>query len=282
MSGRYRFDTHVHTSETSACGKVSGRDVAWCYRAAGYQGIMITDHYHKAYFDSLGQVSAEEKVEAYLTGYREAKAEGDRIGLDVILGMEFRNTETDDDFLIIGVTEEFLYQHPLSYELPLSQAIELFHQNGMLVIQAHPVRFAVAPDPGWEMLGSFRNQEMLAMTEQYPDMPRVSFSQWSKQKKQGMEGTYPYPLRLQVCSLRLEDQLDGIEVYNGNFHWTQSPEEIRQILERHPEYIKTSGSDYHEAGHLARGGIWLSRRARTADELRQALTDGCIADWICS
>ena len=57
-----------------------------------------------------------------------------------MLGMEFRNYETDNDFLIVGLTEDFLYRHPNLYELPLAKAIDVFHENGMLVIQAHPVR----------------------------------------------------------------------------------------------------------------------------------------------
>lgn len=277
----YRFDMHVHTSETSACGRVSGRDVAWCYRAAGYQGIMITDHYHKAYFDSLGQMSPDQKIEAYLSGYRTARAEGERIGLDVALGIEFRNTETDDDFLIVGVTEEFLYKYPCLYELPLEQAIDLFHEHDMLVIQAHPIRFAVADHWDWGIQKAFRNREMLEAFKQDPTMETVPFLEWEAAGEKGKCERYSYPLRLQVCHLRCEDRLDGIEIYNGNFHWTQEPEEISRILARHPEYIKTSASDFHEAGHLARGGLVLTRRARTSGELRQALLDGCIADWIC-
>ena len=42
---KYFYDTHVHTDESSACGKVPGRQAARLYKAAGYQGIVITDHY---------------------------------------------------------------------------------------------------------------------------------------------------------------------------------------------------------------------------------------------
>ena len=49
---KYYYDTHVHTDESSACGKVPGRQAARLYKAAGYQGIVITDHYTRKYFRS--------------------------------------------------------------------------------------------------------------------------------------------------------------------------------------------------------------------------------------
>lgn len=81
------------------------------------------------------------ETERYLEGYHRAREEGERIGLDVLLGIEFRNFESDNDDLVVGITEDFIYEYPETYNLPLGQAIDLFHANEMLVIQAHPVRF---------------------------------------------------------------------------------------------------------------------------------------------
>ena len=267
----YKFDMHVHTSETSACGEVAGAEVARLYHEAGYQGIMITDHYHKIYFDGLGTVDWQQKTETFLNGYRAAKQEGDKIGLDVLLGMEFRNIETDNDFLIIGVTEQFLHRHPKTYELPLQQAISLFHENGMLVIQAHPVRFHMVVKREGRIFRNFQNSEMLEMIRQTPDIQEVSNSEWEAAAVKGETDRFRYPLILRVCELQCENILDGIEVYNGNFHWSQRPEAIQKIVERHPEYIQVSCSDCHETGHVARGGIRISRRVKNSQELKQVL-----------
>lgn len=277
---QYKFDMHIHTGETSGCGEVSARDAVRLYQKAGYQGIMITDHYHKEYFDGLGDVDMHQKVETFLTGYREAKAEGDKIGLDVILGIEFRNTETDDDFLIVGVTEEFLHQYPNSYELPLKQAIDLFHSCGMLVIQAHPIRFAVVDKPDWQVLTGYRTRELLELIRQNPGIREISFEEWKLAKKTGKTGQLTYPFLLRVCELQCEESLDGIEIYNGNDHWAQEPEGIERILNAHPSYIRTSASDFHEMGHLARGGMVLNRRVKDSEELKQVLLDGDVTDWI--
>lgn len=280
MMDQYRFDMHIHTSETSSCGEVSGKDVVRLYRKAGYQGIMITDHYHKEYFDGLGAMDMHQKVEIFLAGYREAKAEGEACDLDVVLGIEFRNTETDDDFLLVGVTEEFLHKYPTSFELPLTQAIDLFHGNGILVIQAHPIRFAIVDKPDWQVLKGYQSHELLEMLQQNPKLQEVSFQEWKQARKTGHAEAFAYPFLLRVCQLQCEEKLDGIEIYNGNNHWAQEPEGIEQILKAHPAYIRTSASDFHEEGHLARGGMLLDRRVRDSCELKQALLDGGVMNWI--
>ena len=49
---------------------------------------------------------------------------------------------------------------------------------------------------------------------------------------------------------------------------------MKEILEKHPEYIQISASDFHEPEHLARGGIVLKRRVKTSQELKDALVNG--------
>ena len=117
---KFLLDMHMHTKETSSCGEVPAAEGVRLYKEAGYQGVMITDHYHKQYFDSLGDIGMPRKVDAYLAGWRAAKAEGDKIGLEVLLGIEFRNVESENDFLIVGMTEEFLYKYPETYRMPLT------------------------------------------------------------------------------------------------------------------------------------------------------------------
>ena len=164
---KFLIDIHVHTSEVSGCGQVKAEDAVKMYHSAGYQGLMITDHFHKQYFDGLKLESWEKKIDRYLEGYHKAQKEGQRLGMEILLGMEFRNCETDNDFLIIGVTEDFLYTHPDLYELPLTKAIDLFHQNGMLVIQAHPVRCRIVGMEDGELYTKYRTEEMLDMLEAY-------------------------------------------------------------------------------------------------------------------
>ena len=42
---RYVYETHMHTSEASACAGSTGTQMARAYKAAGYTGIIVTDHF---------------------------------------------------------------------------------------------------------------------------------------------------------------------------------------------------------------------------------------------
>lgn len=272
-----RIDMHVHTSETSPCGKVSGKETADLYQAAGYQTIMITDHYHKEYFESLGSLSWDEKIDRYLEGFHAAKKEGERISLQVLLGMEFRNFESDNDFLIVGVTEAFLRSNPELYRLKLQDAVRLFHKNDMLVIQAHPVRFVIMDRKDGAIAESGTSEEMISLRRKKEKMPVISLEAWRETKRRKSEAEIQTPFVLQVCSLCCENLLDGIEVYNGNSEWAQMPEEIDRILYKHPTYIQTSSSDFHKRHHLARGGMVLSTEVRNIEELKAALRNGAVS-----
>jgi hypothetical protein len=280
MMKTFKMDIHVHTCEVSACGEIEAAEGVRMYHEAGYQGIMITDHFHKLYFESLPEIKWEDKVDRYLEGYRKAKKEGERTGMQVLLGMEYRNCETDNDFLIVGLTEKFLYENPEIYELPLEEAIDLFHRNHMLVIQAHPVRFKIAGIKDGKVFCDYTTEEMLQILERCPDAEEIPFIEGVKALKKGEISRERMPIRLRVCNLMCEDKLDGIEVYNGNCNWAQDAQLIQQIIEKHPDYIQISASDFHERYHLARGGIVLNRKVSSSEELREALLDGCIIERI--
>lgn len=75
---------------------------------------------------------------------RLAKAEGDAIGLSVFLGMELRTEESSNDYLLFGVTEEFVYDNPRLYEWKMADVCKLTKEYGILIFQAHPYRGTVA------------------------------------------------------------------------------------------------------------------------------------------
>ena len=41
----FRYETHLHTAEGSACASASGAEQARRYKAIGYDGIIVTDHF---------------------------------------------------------------------------------------------------------------------------------------------------------------------------------------------------------------------------------------------
>lgn len=46
----YLYDTHVHTSESSPCGRLNAQETVRLYSQAGFSGFCITDHYTRDFF----------------------------------------------------------------------------------------------------------------------------------------------------------------------------------------------------------------------------------------
>lgn len=145
----FKLDTHVHTAETSACGRIYAKDAVRLYKEAGYHGIVITDHYYKDYFEAVNATSWDDKIESFLQGYKNAVDEGSKEGLTILLGIELRFIENPSDYLVYGITEEFLKEYPKLYDLGVCKFRQLIEKEDILLFQAHPYRngMVVAP-PG--------------------------------------------------------------------------------------------------------------------------------------
>lgn len=136
----FKLDTHVHTSQTSPCGRISADEVVRLYKEKGYDGIIVTDHYSQAIFDSWGDMPWDETVEKFLSGYRLAKQTGDKIGIKVYLGIELRFKENSNDYLVFGITEELLKSHPEIVHMTPEEFRIFADENSLAFFQAHPFR----------------------------------------------------------------------------------------------------------------------------------------------
>ncbi|MGE5529872.1 MAG: PHP domain-containing protein [Patescibacteria group bacterium] len=136
----YLLDPHVHTAEVSACGRIGGRRLAELYRKAGYDGIVVTDHYTPEFFKELGSCGWPRKIERFFAGYREAKRRGGEIGLDVLPGLELRLEGSWEDYLVYGADERSLAGAPDLTGLGPEGLHGFCAAHGLLVYQAHPFR----------------------------------------------------------------------------------------------------------------------------------------------
>lgn len=137
----YRYEMHTHTHEVSSCGYVNAALAVQMHKDAGYQGIIITDHFNEDYFESLGSLSWEEKIDCYLLGYKKALEEGLKTDIDILWGLELRFTENDNDYLVYGLDEDFLKEKPDIYKSNLIDFMKrIEHREDILVFQAHPFR----------------------------------------------------------------------------------------------------------------------------------------------
>lgn len=140
MNGSHKWETHLHTSEGSACAHSPGAAMARAHKAAGYEGVIVTDHF----FNGNCAVSADlpwvERVARFCTGYENTRAEGERIGLSVLFGFEFSFHGTD--FLTYGIDRDFLLAHPGMDAWEPADFFAAVHRAGGLISHAHPFRQA--------------------------------------------------------------------------------------------------------------------------------------------
>ena len=136
----YLYETHMHTSEVSACAASSAAQQVDSYKNRGYTGIIVTDHFINGYSTCPKKLPWDAKMKHIVSGYIEAKKAGDRCGLDVFLGWEF--TVRGSDFLTYGLDLEFLLANPDLDKLNIEEYSALVRKCGGFLAQAHPYRDA--------------------------------------------------------------------------------------------------------------------------------------------
>lgn len=136
----YLYETHLHTSESSACARSTGEEMARACKEYGYTGIFVTDHNWGGNTAVNRALPWEEWVEAFGRGYEYARTEGERIGLDVFFGYEAGYCGTE--FLIYGIDPAWMKAHPQLQEASVEEQYRLVHEAGGLVMHAHPYREA--------------------------------------------------------------------------------------------------------------------------------------------
>ena len=134
----YRYETHLHTCQASACGKSTGAEHARFYRELGYTGIIMTDHFTGGNTAVPRDLPWRERIDRFCSGYEDALAEGQKIGLDVFFGWE--QNYDGDEYLIYGPDKRWLLDHPDVEHWSRARQLEEIHRAGGAVIQAHPFR----------------------------------------------------------------------------------------------------------------------------------------------
>lgn len=134
----YLYETHLHTSQGSACGHNTGYEMAKAAHEAGYAGIIVTDHNWGGNTAVDRSLPWKEWVAAFAVGYHDAKRYGDANDFDVFFGYEAGYNATE--FLIYGITPEWMAAHPELRTATIEEQYRIVHEAGGMVIHAHPYR----------------------------------------------------------------------------------------------------------------------------------------------
>ena len=140
MDNFLRIDMHVHTSGVSTCARQTVEQTIDQKIKEGYDGMVITNHCQPWYYPPT--VAFQERyVQSALDEYARAVEYGKQKNFRVYLGLEVTLFNPFySDWLLYGVSEEFLRQAPVLYMLSQRELFALCQEYGVVLIQAHPFR----------------------------------------------------------------------------------------------------------------------------------------------
>ena len=136
----YLYETHLHTSQASACARSTGAEMARACKEYGYTGIFVTDHNWGGNTTIDARLDWNAWVDQFSLGYEQSRQEGERIGLDVFFGYEAGYDGTE--FLLYGI-DKVADHHPVIFgRRPDNQAfmavVEISHGRHQPHCQALP------------------------------------------------------------------------------------------------------------------------------------------------
>lgn len=136
----YLYETHLHTSPVSKCARTTVRESLEIYKALGYAGVFITNHFIDGNLNCDRSRPYEERINVYFSDYEAALEIGKELGISVFLGIESSYKGTD--FLIYGLDKAWFLAHPEIDGMKKTEFLTLLAQAGAFLVQAHPYREA--------------------------------------------------------------------------------------------------------------------------------------------
>ncbi len=139
-----RYELHAHTAECDTAAHIGAAELVRIYQAAGYDGMVITDHYFSHFYQWFAAelVGADHRtvMQRRLKGYYTARNEGEKLGFTVLPGAEVRFDGTINDYLVYGCDEEFFCTAPRLNELKSIHELLAILPPEACVVHAHPFR----------------------------------------------------------------------------------------------------------------------------------------------
>jgi len=136
---KYKYDTHIHSLEASACGKNGIREMVKAYHKAGYTGFIVTDHFIHGNTAVPRDLPWKERMRKYYDVYLQAKEEGDKLDFDVFFGVE-HYYEKAREILVYSIDLDFLLSHPELVAADIDTFAKTVHEAGGILVHAHPYR----------------------------------------------------------------------------------------------------------------------------------------------
>ena len=135
----YKYETHCHCSQCSACGRSTAQELVRAYHQAGYAGLVLTDHFIRGNTAVDRSLPWEDQMRSYHQAWLDAREAAEDLDFDVIFGIEHAYGD-GKEVLIYGIDLAFLLANPDIPRLSLDELAARVHEYGGIVVQAHPYR----------------------------------------------------------------------------------------------------------------------------------------------
>ena len=145
---KYKMETHCHSNPVSGCSEFSPEEVVRKYKKQQFDSIVLTNHFINV---EKYRQNKTEFVKWWLEDYYRAKAEGEKVGLLVHLGMEIRFANiNNNDYLVYGIDEEDVKKAADYLDSDLETFYKEFKNDKNVILQAHPCRNGIeVADPAF-------------------------------------------------------------------------------------------------------------------------------------
>ena len=136
----FYYELHSHTNAASLCSIVEPEAFIQFYIDMGFSGMVITDHFYHGNTSVNRRLPWDMFIDEYCEGYYRAKREGDKHGFTVLFGFEQKFTDGNDEYIVLGISPEWLKEHPEIRDMDRISFFDTIHKANGFVIQAHPFR----------------------------------------------------------------------------------------------------------------------------------------------
>lgn len=134
----FKYDTHVHTKEASACARSTAAEIVRRYHRAGYSGFAVTDHFFGGNTSVPRDLDWETRIDLFCKGYENAKKEAEKYDMTIFFGLEAAYSGTE--FLIYGIDKKWLKSYPDMMSWSVTEFLDRVRDAGGFVSHAHPFR----------------------------------------------------------------------------------------------------------------------------------------------
>lgn len=205
--GIYKYETHMHCSESSGCAKSTGAEMAEFYKRLGFAGVVVTDHL----IPDPRRAETPEAWKAYCdrltAGYYACLARGKEIGLDVFYGWEYSSGL--GHYLIYGLPPEWHYDKPESMRWDVRTYLDRVRADGAYVVHAHPFR------ENWEPICLFpsRTDGVEVLSAARTDLDNERAGKYAAEYgKIRVAGSDCHSVNMKrICGVMSNERLGGIE-----------------------------------------------------------------------